>query len=59
MEWDNLAGKAELAGTKDTLKAFVPKDPLPARKPDAEPKAKAKKVAQVDIDTAIPCNRSC
>jgi choline-sulfatase len=54
MEWNNLAGKAELAGTKDTLKAFVPKDPLPARKPDAEPKAKAKKLAQVDFDTAIP-----
>ena len=54
MDWDNLAGKAELAGTKDTLKAFVPKNPLPARKPDAEPKAKAKKAAQVDLDTAIP-----
>ena len=54
MEWDNLAGKAELAGTKDTLKAFVPKNPRPARKPDVGPKAKAKKVAQVDIDTAIP-----
>jgi hypothetical protein len=45
--------QVELAGTKDTLKAFVPKNPPPARKPDSEPKAKAKKVAQVDLDTAI------
>ena len=54
MEWDNLAGKAELAAMKDTLKTFVPQNPLPPRKPDGEPKTKAKKVAKVYLDTVIP-----
>jgi arylsulfatase A-like enzyme len=60
-EWDNLAGKAEFAETKKTLRAFMPKDPLPGRKPDSEPKAKSpkgkakgKEVAETDIYTAIP-----
>jgi arylsulfatase A-like enzyme len=52
LEWDNLAGKAELAGTKETLKVFVPKKPHPARKPDTEPKAQTKKVSQIDINPA-------
>ena len=42
-EWDNLAGKPDFSETVKTLKAFVPKNPVPARKVDAGPNGKGKK----------------
>lgn len=40
MEWDNLAAKPEFSEVMATLKAFVPKNPAPARNPLQAPTAR-------------------